>query len=336
MKRRFALLLAVFLVVVALAVPCLAATVDIQDYEYKVDVSGDNSIVYVSIPVSAFESGQIRLWENDLVTLLTTAYGDKMTFNAVADKFYGLSYVPTKQDKISVLDIPNGTELTITGRFTVNASHSTNANARLTVDYYDRNGNSLGNQVVAFESLPLRNPAFSFVMQKPDNAFTMGLTLVMRDVQFLNDVSVTFSVESIDMAVTYDSLVYMQQQTGRTNKLLDKVLQQFDDFLNGPEDIEIPIFDESLNNSIQAEQNILDRLPMESVLEEFRNKESLVADGMQANTSAFLLFTLLWEKFFTFCTWYEFLCYFALVIGSLMAFVGITSVFISRKGNGHE
>lgn len=336
MKRRLAILLSIVVVLVAVAVPCFAATVDIQDYEYKVDVSGDNSIVYVSIPVSAFESGQIRLWENNLTTLLKDVFGDRMTFNAVADKYYGLSYVPTRQDKISVLDIPNGTAMTITGRFDVNASHSTNANARLTVDYYDRNGNSLGNQVVAFESRPLTDPVFTFVMQKPDDAFTMGLTLVMRDVQFLNNVSVTFAVESIDMAVTYDSLVYMQQQTGRTNKLLDKVLKQFDDFINGPGDIEIPIFDESMNNAIQSEQNILDRLPMQSVLEEFRNKESLVADGMQANTNAFLLFTLLWEKFFTFCTWYEFLCYFALVIGSLMAFVGITSVFISRKVNYHD
>lgn len=336
MNRRLVILLSVVLVLVAVAVPCLAVTVDIQDYEYKVDVSGDNSIVYVSIPVSAFESGQIRLWENNLTTLLKDVYGDRMIFNAVADKYYGLSYVPTRQDKISVLDIPNGTEMTITGRFDVNASHSTNASARLTVDYYDRDGNSLGNQVVAFDTRPLTDPVFSFVMQKPDDAFTMGLTLVMRDVQFVNNVSVTFSVLSIDMAVTYDSLVYMQQQTGRTNKLLDKVLKQFDDFLNGPDDIEIPIFDESMNNSIQAEQNILDRLPMESVLEEFRNKESLVADGMQSNIDTFLFFTLLWDKFFTFCSWYEFLCYFALVIGSLMAFVGITSVFISRKGNGNE
>ena len=107
MKRRLAILLSVVLVLVAVAVPCLAVTVDIQDYEFKVDVSGDNSIAYVSIPVSAFESGQIRLWENDLVNLLATAYGDRLNFNAVADKYYGLSYVPTKQNKISVLDIPN-------------------------------------------------------------------------------------------------------------------------------------------------------------------------------------------------------------------------------------
>lgn len=336
MKRRFALLLAVFLLVVAVAVPCMAATVDIQDYEYKVDVSGDNSIVYVSIPVSVFEGGQLRLWENDLTTLLTTGYGDKLTFQALGLHSYGLSYVPTRQNKISVLDIPNGTELSITGRFDYTGSYFNQVDSRLTVDYFDRDGNSLGNQVIAFESRPLDEPVFTFVLQKPDDAYSMGLTFVMRDVQFTFNSSVTWTIESIDMAVTYDSLVYMQQQTGRTNKLLDKVLKQFDDFLNGPDDIEIPIFDESMNNAIQSEQNIMDRLPMQSVLEEFRNKESLVADGMQANTLAFMLFTSLWEKFFTFCTWYEFLCYFALVVGSLMAFVGITSAFISRKGNGNE
>ena len=336
MKRRLSLLLAVFVLVLAVAVPCMAATVDILDYEYKVDVSGENSIVHVSIPASAFESGQIRLWENDLTTKLKDVFGDRMTFNAVADKYYGLSYFPTYQDNISVLDIPDGTEMTINGRFDVNASHSTNAFARITVFYFDRNGNNLGQQVVPFQTLSLTDPSFTFVMQKPDDAFTMGFVFIMRDVQFLNNVSVTFAVESIDMAVTYDSLVYMQQQTGRTNKLLEKVLKQFDDFLNGPEDIEIPIFDESMNNALQSEQNILDSLPMQSVLEEFRNKESLVADGMQANSNAFLFFTLLWDKFFTFCTWYEFLCYFAVVVGSLMAFVGITSAFISRKGNGNE
>lgn len=336
MKRKICVLLSVVFILVAVSVPCFAATIDIQDYEYKVEVSGDNSIVYVSIPASSFESGQLRLWENNLTTKLEEWYGDRLSFNAVADKLYGLSYVPTRQDKISVLDIPDGTQLTITGRFDVNASHSTNATARLTIDYYDKHGNSLGNQIVAFGTRPLTDPVFSFVIDKPDEAFTMGLTLVMRDVQFLNNVSVTFLVESIDMAVTYDSLVYMQQQTGRTNKLLEQIYQQFNDFMNGSNDVEIPVFDESMNNAMNAEQNILDRLPMQSVLEEFREKESLVSDGIQANTNAFLLITLIWEKFFTFCTWYEFLCYFALCIGSVMAFAGITSVFISRKGNGHE
>lgn len=239
MKRKLFVFITVFVILIAVALPCFAETVDIQDYEYKVDISGDNSIVYVSIPALAFEGGQIRLWENDLTTKLKEAYGDRLIFNAVADKFYGLSYVPTRQNKISVLDIPNGTEMTITGRFSVNASHSTNATARLTVDYFDRDGNSIGNQVVAFDTRPLTDPVFSFVMQKPDEAFTMGLTLVMRDVQFLNNVSVTFFVDSIDMAVTYDSLVYMQQQTGRTNKLLEQIQDKIDgitDYVPMPDD----------------------------------------------------------------------------------------------------
>lgn len=239
MKRRLCVILSVLLVVILVAVPCLATTVDIQDYEYKVDVSGDNSIVYVSIPAIAFEAGEFRLWENDLTTKLKEAYGDRLFFNAVADKYYGLSYVPTRQDKISVLDIPNGTEMTITGRFAVNASHSTYASAHLTIDYYDRDGLALGNQVVAFDSRPLTDPSFSFVMQKPDDAYTMGLTLVMRYVQFLNNVSVTFSVDSIDMVVSYDSLVYMQQQTGRTNKLLEQIQDKIDgitDYVPMPDD----------------------------------------------------------------------------------------------------
>ena len=71
MKRRFVLLLAVSLVIVVVAVPCLAADIDYNDFVYNIDSDGESDIVSVSIPVS-FVIASIMVRHCDCSVIIAT------------------------------------------------------------------------------------------------------------------------------------------------------------------------------------------------------------------------------------------------------------------------
>ncbi len=335
MKRRLALFFTVVFVLAVAAVPCMAAEIDFNDYITNESVSGDNTIVTVSIPLDEL-SIQWILWDrtNGTWPLLKDYTGLTFTHTYSSTIDYGLTINPFLTDTIDVRDIPDGTVITFSYTAEgVGYSGDSGIRARIGITYLDENGKSLGYVNGTFSNGQfLEDNAVPYTLNKPDGTVSIRPSMTFDDFKPIGNVTATISLTGVSFQFSIDSLLRLQQETGRTNKILQNIQQTFDDFINRVPVPEAPEFQEPMEDVLQSEQNILDRLPMQSVLEEFRNKESLVEDGFQANASAFSLMVLIWEKFFMCNSWYEFLCYFSLVIGCVVSFVGITLAFVSKKG----
>lgn len=337
MKRKLLIFTTVLLLVLACAVPAWAADIDYNDYIVDVQSDGTTDNVTVAIPLDKLTSPFWRVWTSNYQHVVDK-YGLSITYTFGNTADYVLTFGPLKGDYLDLRDIPNGTDISFLFSC-IGASYSGDSGIKawISVTYFDANHVQCG-----YLNYPkvsgqfLEDTLLTCTLDKPSEAVYAQFSVSWESFHSLDTGAVTITCKEFTMELSISAMTRLQQETGRTNKLLEQIQGTVDEFINREPEPNPPEFSDSMNDSLQAEQNILDRLPMASVLEEFRNKESLVGDGIIANTEAFRLFVLIWDKFFLYCSWYDFLIYFSLCTGCLMAFLGITTAFMSRKvgGNG--
>lgn len=232
MKRKIPILITAIAILIACAVPAFAAEIDYNDYITNENISGDNTIVDVSIPIDAFSQIQWRLWNrtNGTWPLLAEFFGKSFTYSYSQSVDYALTVAPFGSDFLDVRDMPDGTVLTFT-YLVSGAAYAGDSGlpARIGMTYYDANGKSLGFVNGNFQSGQfLEDNAVSFTLDKPEGCVSVKPALTFDSFNPIGNQSYTFTLTSVSFQFSIDSLLRLQQETGRTNKILEEIQDKID------------------------------------------------------------------------------------------------------------
>ena len=324
MKRKVIVFLTVLAVLVCVALPCFAAEIDFNYYITNSSISGDDTIVDVSIPIDVFHSIQWRLWNrtNGTWPLLTESFGKSFTYTYSQSLEYALTVAPFGTDVLDVRDIPDGTILTFS--YTVHGvaySGESGLPARIGMSYYDANGKSLGFVNGAFQTGQfLEDNAVSFTLDKPVGCVSVKPALTFDSFNPIGNNTYTLTLESVSFRFSIDSLLKLQQETGRTNKILTQIM-------NGEvPDVTIPgdqsgELDQITDDVVQQQLEIIEYF--QNLIDNFSD----TLDGLGESISVFntLLNVVLNIPFISF------LLTASIVLGSVGAFLGIINFAFHRK-----
>ena len=330
MKRKIPILITAVAIFIACAVPAFAAEIDYNDYITNENVSGDDTIVDVSIPIDVFHSIQWRLWNrtNGTWPLLVEAYGKSFTHSYSQSLDYALTVAPFGTDVLDVRDIPDGTVLTFS--YTVHGaaySGESGLPARIGMSYYDANGKSLGFVNGAFQTGQfLEDNAVSFTLDKPDGCVSVKPALTFDSFNPIGNQTYTFTLESVSFRFSVDSLLKLQQETGRTNKLLEQIMNGYDP------DPEIPPVNDDVDDMHQAEDEVIEQFQPDRVYDDLDDMTVTILDNLVLLANAFGLITLMFDALLGIPE-LGLLAYISLCLGLLAALLGIGVAVISSKGD---
>lgn len=330
MRRKIAVLLTLVFLIISVAVPCLASEIDFNDYITNESVSGDDTFVTVSIPLDSL-SVQWRLWNrtNGTWPLLQEFTGLSFTYTYSSSVDYALTINPFLSDSIDVRDIPDGTTLTFSYTASgVGYSGDSGIPARIGMTYLDENGNSLGYVNGSFYSGQfLEDNAVPFTLNKPDGTVSIRPSLTFDDFKPIGNVTATISLTGVSFQFSIDSLLRLQQETGRTNKILAQIQDKLDgitDYIPVPSDPSGGLGDAFDN----AEQEVIDKVEngrdeIDTIIDEFSVYLEEFLPGIVAVSN--WLSVLLELKFI------RVLLFFSLAFGMCGLFLGVANSF---RGNG--
>lgn len=326
MKRRFVLLLAVSLVIVVVAVPCLAADIDYNDFVYNIDSDGESDIVSVSIPVSTFTRIEWRLWDrtDGEWPLLASGTGSSYSYAFNSSKIYSVTCNPFSGDYLVLEDIPDGTVITFS--YDINGAAyagDSGIRARISVTYFDDNYNSLGYFNGTFVSGQyLEMNEVSYTVAKPAGAKYMIAAMTFDDFVPLGSNTYTLTLDAVTFQFSISSMLRLQQETGRTNKLLESIQDQLDEITDRePEPIE-PTWGESAGDAEEKEDQIIDQLDPDQVTNDLADMHLTLVDNLLLYTNAFAAISAIWILI-TDLPFIKIILYCSLLFGLLAAFLGM-------------
>lgn len=261
-RKIFILLRSFCLAVLCLILVCpavftvSAAGVDYKDYISNIEVDGDNDLVTVTIPANKQYWLFKNATDNSNRILGENGYLD---FECdVGDKIELMLYV--FDPYLNLADIPNNTAFSFGFRFNWLGSYTDGMALPYVIMqqmYYDDNMSNLGDGSFSFGSVPLSGDfqgTGSILKVRPSGTATrMEFRLTMVD--FIAGSNwFEFQALPFTMTMSISSLYRLQQETGRTNELLEAVEDKLEQNGQKLEDI--------LNQQQQTNDK-LDKLPGE-------------------------------------------------------------------------
>lgn len=324
--KRLSIMLVCFALVLALAVPCFAVsgTIDPIDFIVTESANGDNNWINVSIPASAVT---IK-WDKTKNGSWTNAQtGSSATFPADTQSHDIYSSITTPIDITSIID---GTTITMQYSCSVFAGLQPQAsNGRWFFRYLDVNGAVIRDQVTTINiSADFDTSYISVTMDKPDNAVAMNVYYQWLGTTAQN--SFTINISSINFSCLVSALQRVQQETGKTNELLDKVI-------NGEVNPTPPEFDDSMNQSINKEDSLVNMFP-DGTLDNFGGNVAGLMESLLLYTGAFGFIKAIWEPFID-LEWFNIILTASLSLGLLGAVLGTfltTSKADNHSGKGKD
>lgn len=241
-KRIIPFLAVLSLLVSMIVVPASANTdfdiVDYNDYITNTEVDGDNDIVTVTFPLelcgmTTKDMYGNRRWPNQRTQSIYLSH----SINTGACGFYvpGSGITTTW---IDLTNIPDGSEFSFSGDVLVADSlfYRIECTAWVGMQYYDVNGQSVGSDNVDKVNFQFTGDlerfytySDSIVIEKPSNA-VYGCFMVMVEVSSDNiqpdgrNAEVYFDYRLPTLKMSISSMYRLQQETGKTNKLLDQIV----------------------------------------------------------------------------------------------------------------
>ena len=244
-SKKFILLRLICMAMVILAVslcvlPCsVSAAVDYNDYISNLKVDGDNDLVTVTFP------GSFSNW--------SVSQNGSEIYNGTSESFSGLpvdglsglqvfSNVFYGSGRLDVTNIPDGTS--ISGSYNVRINWSTPTTSAFSyrktfVVHYLSSSGYVGSVVIDDSTYDDTPPGtigygftipYSFVMDKPDSALTAYFEFQIAFLSNSNSASsLSASMSPMTMQMSISSLYRLQQQSGKTNKLLEDVKDALSD-----------------------------------------------------------------------------------------------------------
>lgn len=245
--RIFPIAVSFCLIVSFLVYPAFAKVIDYNDYISNVSVNGDNDIVTVCLPADDMTKWEFK--SKDGKQLFNTFYGQNTPSLSFPElKVYRIIYYPIDfRDLIDITQIPQdtvvNTSISIESEYDIQIS-----SAEISVQYYDDNATLLTTKIFKNSSF---NPTtgdpltFSFNLSRPDGAKYIRIRYWFNDCNLIG--MVRFLAGDLYFTMSINSLLRLQQETGRTNKLLEQVL----DSLNQNSDGAAQDFQDSIVNQDQ-------------------------------------------------------------------------------------
>lgn len=272
MKKKYSypFIFVLLLLCVSFLFPCFAsAAVDYNDYISNVVVDGSNDLVTCTIPSNdvhwAVVRSGVNYFSGDGASFVTR---QPLPAMALADIYSSWFY----NDPLILSNIPNQTSISGTYHFDLDFSPASNANLdynySLVIHYLDSAGKHLSYDTIVSERYQV--PAigvlgttfdenFSFSLDKPDGAaFAYFETRFYFYAGHTGAVTISGSVSDLTMNMSISSLYRLQQQTGKTNQLLEEVEHQLDHAINGDVDSDIPEGGDIVGDLGNLEDNLFD------------------------------------------------------------------------------
>lgn len=250
MLKRTPLILAVCLFLVMLcAAPALAATtvLNYEDYVTNIEVDGDNDLVNLSFPLDWFSW---CLYSRDGGTLLDARAGQSYGWHYDASailRAYPLGY---SVNSLGLSNIPSGTMGSLKFRINSNGAGFNTPVLSIYVRYFDVSGNLLFTHI--FSDMPFEadtETEIEFTINAPKSAYSCDFEVAFVGISPLApDGIIEFEVVSFDVKMSLSSLYRMQQEIGKTNKILTEVEKQLEQ--NG----------QTLEEVLQQQQQTNDKL----------------------------------------------------------------------------
>lgn len=214
----------------ALCVPASAAgPYDFWDMNPTLTPEGDNTIVSVSIPTDFCDS-RIVLGNGTTVVGNSVIQSIVPANTSAKVRFYPFGYPNSSAyvDSLSLADIPSGTKLSLLFDFYTFPAY---INSVFTCDiyYYDSNAVYLSTDTQSIIISSDDPFLFEYVLNKPVNADRAVIRFEHIDTAQAVEYTIRYELLSASFSMTLNSLLVQQQQTGRTNAILQKVEQQLAD-----------------------------------------------------------------------------------------------------------
>lgn len=296
--------------------------------------NGDTNTLYVDFPASAFSSPRWYILSGDTYDVLKKEFGLDISyfFDTAYGSRYWVDLAPTYNDMIDISDIPTGTTVILDS----DISHNNTFNSmgiRYQVYYFDAYGESLGVNVMAEQAGDFNNGEYSFVLDKPDGAVYMAV--IFQAMNVIPDTSATYTLTFNRLRFVCDipTMVRVQQETGRTNELLDKIM-------NGWEpNPTLPPFHDSMQDSFDKEDQIIDQLDPDQVQDDLGDMHLTVMDQILLHANAFQMIQLIFVAFLDVPV-IGVIVYLSLLLGLLAAFLGMGvaagKAFSRHSGGGRS
>lgn len=322
--KRVLIILSCICLIICMAVPCFALenVIDPIDYIVTESANGDNNWINVSIPSSAVT---IK-WDKTKNGSWTNAQtGSSATFPADTASHDIYSSVITPIDITSIID---GTTITMQYSCTVDSGIQPQAsNGRWFFRYLDINGAVIGDQITTINiSADFDTSYISVTMDKPDNAVAMNVYYQWLGTTAQN--SYTITVSSINFSCLVSALQRVQQETGKTNELLEKAMNGWE------QSPTLPPFNDSMQDSLDKEDQIIDQLDPDGVIGDLDAIQVTVLDRILLLANSFQVISLMFQAFLKVPV-LEIIAYVSLLLGLLASLLGI-GIAASRAASRHE
>lgn len=243
LKRIIPLVAVLSLLVAIFVVPASAKTdngitvIDYNEYVSNVEVDGDNDIVTVSLPPYLYgyqtdDSNGKHFTQGVPLGQLVSNNGKAVTAGLY---FPGAGVTKTYLD---ITNIPDGSIISTSGKVWLETntlgSGTFEGQYYTNIHYYDANFTLLDTKTSPIWPIGEPNGAYvyelkwDFVMEKPDNAVYCITSFRFRIQGFYNGASADnvfwFDFDFPKLKMSINSLYRLQEQTGKTNKLLDQIV----------------------------------------------------------------------------------------------------------------
>ena len=237
---RLSAVFAVLAIFSTLFIPARAEFVDYNDYVYKVEVVGDQDLVYVKIPA---DMSSVRVYDrNDNYSTLYLEYGQShvIPFKPGIDYRIEVSIFGNRHagNGLDLSLIPPGTRIVSGLGFTFDSAVPPEDLAGMSValprvfyHYYEPdNQNYVHADTILLDSSNTswsENIAFcvdTYTVQNIDNANRLSIAYFWQPVEWIADpVPTGITITDTTLVFTISSLLRQQQMTGKTNALLKEV-----------------------------------------------------------------------------------------------------------------
>lgn len=127
---------------------------------------------------------------------------------------------------------------------------------------------------------------------------------------------------TFEIHTTIDALKQLEENTGKTNTLLEKALEKLDDITDRePEPVE-PTWGESSGDASDKEEEILDQLDPDKVTNDLADIHLTLVDNLMLYTNAFAAISAIWVLLID-VPFIKIILYCSLLFGLLAAFLGM-------------
>lgn len=311
MKRVLFLICCVCLII-CLAAPALAADSYIDPVAYIVSESanGDNNYINVRVPADDLTITWSKR-QGGVASYNQTGSSASFPADAVAFDIY-----TNISPRVDITALVDGTTITMQYQVSNNGnSQPQAANGRWFFRYLDIDGNIISDQITTISASADFNTTYiSTTLDKPDNATHMYLYFQWLGVTAGSSFTVT--VTGLKFSCLVSALQRVQQETGKTNELLEKAM-------NGWEPAPtLPPFHDSMQDSFNKEDQIIDQLDPDGVIGDLDAIQVTVLDRILLLANSFQMISLMFQAFLKVPV-IEIVAYISLLLGLLASLLGI-------------